>query len=57
MKKECHVNDSFVCIRCRDRICSKVSILETILGSGDVRRISMLGDVLNAFNMRVMDLI
>ena len=57
MKQECNINESEVYFRCSDKICSKVSILETILSSGDARKISNLSAVLARFDMKVMDLI
>lgn len=57
MKQECNINESEVCFRCSNKICSGVSILETILSSGDARKISNLSAVLNQFDMKVMDLI
>jgi hypothetical protein len=52
----CKMNDSEFCIKqCKDRICSKETILKRILLSEDTRKINNLAKVLGAFDLKIKD--
>jgi len=53
----CNNLDSEICKRCKDRICSKVPIIENILASGDKIKITNLAKVLSIYDFKIKDFI
>ena len=49
----CGVKESEVCMKCDDRICSKVPIVVSIILSEDKKKIQNLVKVLTAFDLKL----
>ena len=56
LKERCHNSDSKVCFRdCRLKICSQIPVIEYILGTGNLRSINNLYQVMKRYDLKFED--
>jgi hypothetical protein len=53
--RKCNESISEKCRECKDRVCSKVPMVQHILGSEDERKIGLLSKVMEKFGLMVKD--
>jgi len=58
METMCNIKESEFCVKkCKDRICSNVPIIISILTSGNKKKIQNLVDVMSKYDLKIGDYI